>query len=359
MPPDYRKNNPAMDKKLHLVGSIPFDTVEDVFEEFGAPLGAHLHTIPDGEVGLRSHWISRVHFQVLALHPDIDVVRQPALDDGAERLNPRNAADSWLFRVRGGAGPVEFGDPGWRLGFARDAVNSYFIFRTLRDAGKLAPHLRFQVSMPTVTSALPGRIFEDPMDAEKVKPGYEAALAREIETITANIPAADLAIQWDCTSELQDAYGRLTDLPTGDLIERNLSSLGRLCPLIPEEAELGYHLCYGTLGGWPRWEPDDLGGAVTMANAFAAHSGRRVDWIHIPVLDTSADGYFAPLADLDVNGARIYLGAVHNMAGFGERIATARKYLADFGVGAYCGFGRIPQEELSQVLREHVQALEI
>lgn len=348
-----------MDKKLHLVGSIPFDTAEEVFGEFGTALGEHLHCMPDGEVGLRSHWISRVHYQVLALHPDIDVLRQPALDDGAERLNPRNAGDSWLFRVRPGAEPVQFGDPGWRLGFARDAVNSYFLFKTLRGAGKLAAHLRFQVSMPSVTSALPGRIFEDPKDAEKVKPGYEAALAREIETIIANIPATDLAIQWDCTSELQDAYGRVPDLPDGDLIERNMGSLGRLCPKIPEQAELGYHLCYGTLGGWPRWEPDDLGGAVTMANAFAAHSRRRVDWIHIPVLDTSDDGYFAPLADLDVNGARIYLGAVHHMERFAERIKAARKYLADFGVGAYCGFGRIPRGDLAEVLAQHVAALEM
>lgn len=348
-----------MDKKLHLVGSIPFDTVADVFEQFGTALGAHLHTMPDGEVGLRSHWISRVHYQVLALHPDIEVLRQPALEDGAERLNPRNAGDSWLFRVRAGAGPVQFGDPGWRLGFARDAVNSYFIFKTLREAGKLAPHLRFQVSMPSVTSALPGRIFEDASDAEKIKPGYEAALAKELETITRNIPAQDLAIQWDCTSELQDAYGRIADLPAAGLIERNMKHFRRLGPRIPDGAELGYHLCYGTLGGWPRWQPENLSGAVTMANAFAAHSGRRVDWIHIPVLDRSDDGYFAPLADLEPRGARIYLGAVHNMERFGERIATARKYLADFGVGAYCGFGRIPRQELAQVLRHHVQALEM
>ena len=347
-----------MNNKLHLVGSIPFDSVEDVFEQFGAPLGVHLHSLPDGEVGLRSHWISRVHYQVLAPHPDIEVVRQPELDGGAERLNPRNAGDSWLFRVRAGAGTIQFGDPGWRLGFARDAVNSYFIFKTMRDAGRLAAHLRFQVSMPTVTSALPGRVFEDPLDAEKIKPGYEAALAREIKTITAHIPAEDLAIQWDCTSELQDAYGQFPDVPADDLIERNMVSLGRLCTLVPEAAELGYHLCYGTLGGWPRWEPEDLGGAVILANAFAGHSRRRVDWIHIPVLDTAEQNYFAPLVDLDAMGARIYLGAVHNMDRFDARIAVARKYLRNFGVGAYCGFGRIPQEELSQVLRDHKQALE-
>ena len=101
-------------------------------------------------------------------------------------------------------------------------------------------------------------------------------LAR-IANIIAAIPNQDLAIQWDCTSELQDAYGQFPDVPADDLIERNMVSLGRLCTLVPEAAELGYHLCYGTLGGWPRWEPDDLGGAVTLANAFAGHSRRRVE----------------------------------------------------------------------------------
>ena len=37
-----------------------------------------------------------------------------------------------------------------------------------------------------------------------------------------------------------------------------------------------------------------------------------------------------------------------------ERLVTARKYLDDFGVGAYCGFGRVPVEQLSWVLDEHV-----
>src|SRR5262249_11825890 len=42
---------------------------------------------------------------------------------------------------------------------------------------------------------------------------------------------------------------------------------------------------------------------------------------------------------IKAEGARVYLGAIHNMAGFEERIAMARKYLPKFGLGAYCGFG--------------------
>ncbi len=90
-----------------------------------------------------------------------------------------------------------------------------------------------------------------------------------------------------------------------------------------------------------------------------AASGRRVDWIHIPVLDRSDDAFFAPLKNLDAGGARVYLGAIHNMARFSERIATARKYLPEFGLGAYCGFGRLPVSQLPGILEDHLSAVEL
>ena len=43
---------------VHLVGSIGFDTVEDVFRTVGGQLGPYLRRIPDGEVGGRRLWIS-------------------------------------------------------------------------------------------------------------------------------------------------------------------------------------------------------------------------------------------------------------------------------------------------------------
>jgi hypothetical protein len=56
--------------EMLLVGSIPLDTPKDVFETFGVPLGKYLFAMPDGKVGPRRHWISRVHCQVLAAHPE-------------------------------------------------------------------------------------------------------------------------------------------------------------------------------------------------------------------------------------------------------------------------------------------------
>lgn len=347
-----------MNKELLLVGSVPMDTVQDVFKTFGGQLGGFLPAMPDGEVGPRRHWISRVHFSVLAQHPDLEVVRSPAKENGADRLHPRNSADSWLFRVRAGVDDVRFGEQGWRLGYAHEAINSYFIFCTLRDKGILPQGLRFQVSMPMVNSVLPPRIFPNVTDLEKVRPGYTQALRAEVETIVAKIPHHDLAIQWDCASELQDAYGNFPGFPREGAIERNIGQIEAICPYIPQEVALGYHMCFGTLGGWPRFEPEDISGAVDMANAFVAHSKRKTDWVHIPMLNRMDEKFYAPLANLKPQGARVFLGLIHNMDSLKQRIAIAKKYWPDFGLAAYCGFGRVPPDDLPQVLQDHLAAIQ-
>ncbi len=349
-----------MGRELILVGSVPFDTPQEVFERFGSALGPYLFAIPDGEVGPRRHWISRLHYQVLAAHPELEIVQRPKPDEnGVERQFPRNAADAWWFKVRDGVREVRFGDPGWRLGFARDAINSYFVFRVMKDKGVLPGHLRFQVSIPMVNSVLPPRIFPNPDDLARIRPGYEAATRAEVAKIVEKIPASELAIQWDCSTEVQDSYGSIPGFPLDGAIERNLTEVRNLSPHIPSDVALGYHFCFGTLGGWPRFEPADLGQAVELANAFVSASGRRVDWVHLPVLNRTDDGFFAPLKDLKPQGARVYLGAIHNMESFAARLAVARKYCSDFGLGAYCGFGRHPPSALPAVLDEHLKALEI
>jgi hypothetical protein len=126
---------------------------------------------------------------------------------------------------------------------------------------------------------------------------------------------------------------------------------------IPEDVALGFHLCFGTLGGWPRFAPDSADKAVDLANAFISGAGRRVDWMHIPLLDREDDAYYAPLAGLRPGKTRIFLGMIHGMGNFERRLAAARRHLADFGVAAYCGFGRRRPEELGEILNEHLRAV--
>ena len=99
---DFGGESADLAHELLLVGSIPLDTPKDVFEAFGVPLGKYLFAMPDGEVGPRRHWISRVHYQVLAAHPELEVVQRPGPDEnGVERQFPRNASEAWWFKRQG------------------------------------------------------------------------------------------------------------------------------------------------------------------------------------------------------------------------------------------------------------------
>jgi hypothetical protein len=348
-----------MSNDVMLVGSIPHNSIPEAMKMFGGPLARHLAALPDGEVGWRRFWITRVHFQVFAIHPDLEVVQRPRRDDGIERIYPHDASDNWNFKVRDGVDKVVFGHPGWRLGFYQDAANSYHFFRRLKDDGVIPAHVRFQVSIPTAVSAVPPRIMPNKADLEKLRPGYIDAVRAEVRAMLEVIPATELAIQWDCSTELQDVYGQVHGLPERGAIERNLPQIHALSHDLPEDVALGFHLCFGTLGGWPRFAPDSSDKAVELANAFIEGAGRRVDWMHIPLLDRTDDAYYRPLSTLRTGKTRIYLGLIHNMANFERRFAAARTHLPDFGVAAYCGFGRRNPSELNDILQEHLQAVDV
>ncbi len=348
-----------MPKNLLLVGSVPLDTVEDVMRVWGAGLAKHLPAVPDGEVGERRAWVNRFCWTVFNGHLDIDTIKRPKPVDGVEVLRPRAREDAWEFKVKNGVEHVRFGHPGERLGYAREAVNSYFVFRALREKGVLPKDMRFQISIPMVNSVIRPLYFPIPGDLEKIRPGFEEAIAAEVAVIVARIPHEDLAIQWDMAWEVSAVYGGAKHLPRESDIATQVAPVERLSKNLPEGVHLGFHFCFGTFGGWPAFAPPDLGRAVELINASVVATRRRVDWIHVPTLDTTSEAFYAPLEKLDAKGARVYLGAIHNMATLAERLAVARKHLPDFGLAAYCGFGRTPPEQLPGLLRDHLTALEI
>ena len=135
-----------MGQELLLVGSIPLKTVEDVMRTFGGTLGRYLPAIPDGEVGERRSWVLRLSYQVFNGHIDLETIKRPARVNGVEQLMPRGRDDVWQFKVKPGVDAVRFGNPGYRLGYAKDATNSYFVFKTLRENGVIPQGVRFQIS---------------------------------------------------------------------------------------------------------------------------------------------------------------------------------------------------------------------
>ena len=51
---------------VHLVGSVPVNTAEDMFRLSMEHLGGHLKRLPDGEVGKRDTWIRWQYARILA-----------------------------------------------------------------------------------------------------------------------------------------------------------------------------------------------------------------------------------------------------------------------------------------------------
>lgn len=56
----------------------------------------------------------------------------------------------------------------------------------------------------------------------------------------------------------------------------------------------------------------------------------------------------------------MFLGIVlpiDGAAGLQRRTATASRYISDFGVALYCGFGRQPGQDPIETMREHAEVV--
>jgi hypothetical protein len=104
-------------------------------------------------------------------------------------------------------------------------------------------------------------------------------------------------------------------------------------------------------------------GVETLANHAVAEAGRSVDWLHMAgprYLRSEDERFFAPLRDLDVGDTRVFLGIVlplDGIPGVRRRSATASRFLDDFGVAMYCGFGRQPGRDGDETMREHAETV--
>ncbi|HLZ70505.1 MAG TPA: hypothetical protein VKV26_11450 [Dehalococcoidia bacterium] len=328
-----------------LVGSVPLGSAEEVFRTTGELLGGLLRRVPDGETGVRANWIMW-QFPLFAENPAFEALPPDPARYGTGlrvKLRPGVAADAIGFAA---------------LGYAAAAGASYEQFVRLRREGAIPAGVRFQVSLPTPLA--PVSAFLAPADRAIVEPRYEAALLADLQRLTAAIPAADLAVQWDTAIEFGVLEGVLPSHLT-DLEPQIVERLVRLGNAVPAGVELGYHLCYGDARHKHFVEPADAGKLVAVANAVSAGVARPIQWVHLPVPRGRDDeGYFAPLRDLKLHPeTELYLGLVHltdGAAGTRRRMATAARVAPRFGIATECGMGRRPAETIPQLLRVHAEA---
>jgi len=335
--------------KVHLVGSIGLDSVEEVFRTAGKLLGRRLRRVPDGEPGGRRLWISW-QVPLLRANPflkvDPDIGRRPTtgfplfcLADGV------SAAD------------LRFGE----LGYAREARASYLDFLAARQRGELPANVRFQVCLPTPMAVIyaycPGK------DLRAIEPVYEQAMLEEVAAICRAIPHHDLCIQWDVCHEMLIFDGQYQGFPTvGASLGEIMARFARICAPVPDDVELGFHLCYGDFEAKHFAEPKDAAKMVELANALAQTVKHAIAYIHMPVpIARSDDAFFAPFRNLNLPaGTDLFLGLVHaadGVEGTRRRIAAAAKHVGGFGIATECGMARARKPDLViRLLEVHAEA---
>jgi hypothetical protein len=336
-------SNSLAPETVHLVGSIGLDTVEEVFRTVGAVLGPYLRRVPDGEVGGRKLWIS---WQYPLLRASTFLRPDPS---GAVR--PTNRFP--LLTLAEGVKPeqVHFGE----LGYAREARASYLDFVAAREKGELPGGIRFQVSLPTPFAVVSSVVVGDALPT--VETAYERAMIAEIGALCRHIPHRDLCIQWDLCNEMIIWDGQKTSgAPHADDPRKKvLQRMQRLCACVPDDVEVGLHLCYGDFAGRHFVEPKDAAMMVDFSNALTQSASHKLAYIHMPVpIERTDEAFHRPLSDLKLPlETELYLGLVHakdGVEGTRARIAAARRYAPKFGIATECGMARARSEETVRTL---------
>jgi methionine synthase II (cobalamin-independent) len=262
-----------------------------------------------------------------------------------------------VLEIRPGVEPgdIRFGE----LGYAREARASYLDFCAARERGELPKDVKFQVSLPTPFAVLGAVV--SPESAPMVLPAYEQAMFDEVARIADAIPHEDLAIQWDVCVEMVIWDGQPSVIPpfpgARELIKY---TLGRCFDAVPDDVEMGVHLCYGDWDAKHFIEPIDAGKAVELANTIIELADARpVNWVHMPVpISRTDDEFYAPLQDLELGPeTELYLGLVHGDGRESERIEAAARIVSDFGIATECGIARQrTPEQVRDLIHAHAAA---
>lgn len=368
---------------VYLVGSmaVPSDTVEEAMRLAASKLGGHLSALPDGEVGKRSFWVAGLGMLTYSKHPQIekrpDAVAAPRPATAAESegdalvQSETYPDDMGQYRLKPGVTHIDL--EGY-LPYAEAAISSYQVFRKLKDSGELPGDVRFQVDLPTPNAAV-YPFFTDTSEWPVLMAAWQRAAKDEIRKILEVVPAGELALQWDYCVELvgilQAASGlpavSQRDLTVNETPEETFARLtgaayiGPMSDGVPDEVRFGFHMCLGTFPKFPSVHIDDLALVVRAANQLVKHSPHRVDFLHMPAVAEADRDFFAPLKDLKVGDAKIFLGVGHrdSRESIATRAKAAREFLPNFGISHYCGYGRDDRHHFGELLSELKGAADI
>lgn len=225
-------------RPIHLVGTVPLDSTQAVFDALASAVASDVRRIPDGETGPRSYWVSS---QARVLHEDHNFV--PDEHDWV----PGKAmplGDPPMCRPRTGVNPMELSIGSF--GYGAFAAESYAEFEAAQKDGRLPPDARFQVGLPKPLGFYSAVLAFDVQGS--LAGAFERRMTQELEDVLAAVPHEKLAIQWDSSLEIF-IYEGIRRTHHEDPRSWVLDELTRLGDLVPEPVQLGSHLCYGDYQG--------------------------------------------------------------------------------------------------------------
>ena len=324
---------------VYLVGSVPFESAEEVFTKSLQALPGRLYTIPDGETGPRHDFVM---WQSFVFPPQV----HGAVHRKGQPLESSNF-ECTLDHIKS-------------TRYDEVAIESYSTFCKLREQGIIPHDVRFQVSVPTPLNTVFAHV--DMVYRDRVEPLYMKRLKDDLRHLQDVIPAHDLAIQIDAAIEfayLEYEHGRIQDASFkpyfSPVKEGILTRIAELSSAVDPNVQLGYHLCYGDRAHQHFVQPEDASRLVEIAMAIAQRVTplHPISWIHLPVPKDRLDAaYFEPLKGLKIAGAKLVLGLVHahDQEGTDERVKAAQAvYPYEFGVATECGMGRTPLADVESI----------
>ena len=250
-------------ERLHLIGSIPLATSEEVFrtlaDRSSALISAACPTARPASARAGSTSRARCCAPIPTWR-SIRRCRPTRSSNGTARSCARSR--------RSASSPASIPTRSlFETGYDKAAAASYEIFKRLRDSGAIAKGTRFQVSLPTPHSS--GYLYVSGPARQTYFEVYERALLKALANIVKAIPAPDLAIQWDVCQEVLAFENYFKDRPA-DYKKQTFDMLGRLGDAVPAGVELGYHLCYGSPADEHLVQPKDAAILVEMLEGIAA-----------------------------------------------------------------------------------------
>ena len=307
-------NNMA-ERKVLLIGSLPFDNEEDAMARSLDILGEHLFSLPDGEIGEKTDEFPSGKRSCFVMTAILECVADSQNWTIVQEMDPHE--DNGFMKDFKGRYILAPNHPPSEMhkhmnfGYHEYFKQNYPIFKRLRDERGLG-HVKFQVCIPSAWNLVP--LMMSPVKALRYMSSFTRRLAEEANEII-NIGGDDVIIQVDIPAELAMAY-YLPNFATGFAVNRVLQLIERL----DSNASIGLHMCMGDLHNEiVSHHPKTLKKMANFSNRLveAWPDTHKLEYIHFPLAEAADPpkldpGFYSALSEITLpQETRFVAGFIH------------------------------------------------